>query len=46
MRVAGIKGTKATIIESYMKKLRKRHPQLRCSVRTKYGRGYAFCPEP
>lgn len=46
MRVAGITNAKATIVESYMKQLRKRHPLLRRSVRTRYGQGYAFCPEP
>ncbi len=45
MRVAGISGVKPTIIESYIKQLRKRHPLLRRCIRTKYGQGYAFFPE-
>ncbi len=45
LRVAGITGAKSTIIESYMKQLRKRHPKLRRAIRTRYGQGYAFCPE-
>lgn len=45
MRVAGITAAKATIVESYMKQLRKRHPLLRDSIRTRYGQGYSFSPE-
>ncbi len=45
MRVAGITGVKPTIVESYIKQLRKRHSLLRRCVRTKYGQGYAFFPE-
>ncbi len=45
LRVAGIAGVKPTIVESYMKQLRRRHPLLRRSVRTCYGQGYAFFPE-
>ena len=44
MRAAGINGVKATIVESYIKQLRARHPLLRRCVRTKYGQGYAFFP--
>lgn len=44
MRIAGITDAKATIVESYMKQLRKRHPLLRDSIRTRYGQGYAFSP--
>jgi DNA-binding response OmpR family regulator len=45
MRVAGINTAKATIIESYIKQLRKRHDHLRRSVRTRYGKGYGYFPE-
>ncbi len=44
MRVAGIAGVKPTIVESYIKQLRQRHPLLRRCIRTKYGQGYAFFP--
>lgn len=44
MRVAGITTAQATIVESYIKKLRKRHALLRHCLRTRYGRGYAYCP--
>lgn len=43
MRVAGIGKVKATIVESYIKALRKRHPALRQAIRTRYGGGYVFC---
>lgn len=45
MRAAGIGDAKSTIIESYIKQLRKRHPLLRRAIRTSYGQGYAFFPE-
>ena len=45
MRVAGITQAKPTIIESYIKQLRKRHALLRRCVRTKYGQGYAYFPK-
>jgi len=45
MRVAGITNVKPTIIESYIKQLRQKHPLLRRCIRTQYGRGYAFYPE-
>ncbi len=35
---------KPTIVESYTKQLRKRLALLQRSLRTRYGRGYAFCP--
>ncbi|WP_413207875.1 helix-turn-helix domain-containing protein [Rhodospirillum sp. A1_3_36] len=44
MRVAGITTAKPTIVESYIKQLRKRHAFLRRALRTRYGRGYAFYP--
>ncbi len=43
MRVAGISDVKPTIVESYMKQLRQKHPMLRRNIRTKYGQGYAYC---
>jgi len=45
MRSAGINRAKPTIIESYIKQLRKKHAHLRRAVRTRYGQGYAYCPE-
>lgn len=45
MRVAAITDAKSTIIESYVKQLRRKHPLLRRCVRTRYGQGYAFFPE-
>lgn len=45
MRASGIGTAKPTIIESYIKQLRKRHAVLRRCVQTKYGQGYAYCPE-
>lgn len=42
LRLAGIRNAKPTIIESYIKQLRKRHVLLRRCVRTRYGRGYVF----
>jgi DNA-binding response OmpR family regulator len=45
MRAAGIRKAKPTIIESYIKQLRKRHDHLRRSVRTRYGKGYGYFPE-
>jgi|GEM_PF-2983104 len=45
MRTAGINRAKPTIIESYIKQLRKKHAYLRRALRTRYGRGYAYCPE-
>jgi len=46
MRTMGIaKTAKPSIIESYIKQLRKRHPLLRRCIRTKYGQGYAYFPE-
>jgi len=45
MRTMGIdKTAKPTIIESYVKQLRKRHPLLRRCIGTKYGQGYVFIP--
>ena len=45
MRTAAIHRAKPTIIESYIKQLRKKHPLLRDRLKTKYGQGYAFSPE-
>jgi len=42
MRVADITDVKSTIIESYIKQLRQKHPILRRCIRTKYGQGYAY----
>jgi len=42
MRVAEITDVKSTIVESYIKQLRQRHPILRRCIRTKYGHGYAY----
>jgi len=42
MRVADITDVKSTIIESYIKQLRQKHPVLRRCIRTKYGQGYAY----
>ena len=44
LRTAGISGVKPTILESYAKQLRQKHPLLRRCIRTVYGRGYAFFP--
>lgn len=43
MRVAGITNARTTIVESYIKTLRKCHPRLRQAIRTRYGGGYVFC---
>jgi len=45
MRVADITDAKSTIIESYMKLLRQKHPYLRYSILTRYGQGYVFFPK-
>jgi len=45
MRVADITDVKSTIIESYMKLLRQKHPYLRYSILTRYGQGYVFFPK-
>ncbi|GAB6044105.1 response regulator transcription factor [Endothiovibrio diazotrophicus] len=45
LRTAGISDVKPTILESYAKQLRQKHPLLRRSLRTVYGQGYAFFPE-
>lgn len=42
MRIAAIHHAKPTIIESYIKQLRKKHPLLRDGLKTKYGQGYVF----
>ncbi|MBD3661007.1 MAG: response regulator transcription factor, partial [Arenibacter algicola] len=42
MHIAAIKRAKPTIIESDIKQLRKKHPLLRDSLKTKYGKGYVF----
>lgn len=42
MRIAGIRKARPTIIESYIKQLRKKHRILRTAIRTKYGQGYLF----
>jgi two-component system response regulator QseB len=46
MRIAGIRKAQPTIIESYIKQLRKSHALLRRCIRTRYGQGYVYCPEP
>lgn len=47
MRTMGIaKTAKPSIIESYVKQLRKRHVLLRKCIRTRYGQGYVYCPGP
>ena len=42
MHAAAIHRAKPTIVESYIKQLRKKHALLRASLKTKYGRGYVF----
>lgn len=45
LRCTGVTDAQPTIIESYIKKLRQRHPLLRTAIHTKYGQGYYFLPE-
>lgn len=44
LHLAGIRSAKPTIIESYIKQLRKRHLHLRATIHTRYGRGYGYFP--